>query len=169
VAIWIQAPAKIQADGEQVTLATILVWMAMQGQDCRPMVGQLVTPCTSSAQGYVTDNGHMTAESLAPSDWKPLFSCAYFSDGTKECSGVNLVPPREHVIEIRTKRTGQVEDWWAAPQDTYFRMRARADCIGRPDLYVWDESKGCGHLRLTREVWIDGVRWGVLKETEGTR
>lgn len=95
--------------------------------------------------------------------------------------------PAEHVIEIRTKREDKkdaIGEEKPAPSSCNVSDGTYLVCITEPvthwhcadadhvleggfdELAYWDVSHPnkpyC--IRVTREIWIDGHRWGVLKE-----
>jgi hypothetical protein len=69
--------------------------------------------------------------------------------------------PLEHVIEIRTKR--ERKEIKCTPAQSNITI-----CDGCPEGFGWDYGDMFRDycVRVTREVWIDGRRWGVLQEIE---
>lgn len=97
--------------------------------------------------------GQFTAKSV-DWQWKQLYTCAYLSDGEKECSHFSPVPPPEHVIEIRTRR------------EPTFILEWKGHC---PRNYEYDFSSRPAFprcQRVTKTLYIDGTKIGTIKETE---
>ncbi len=72
------------------------------------------------------------------------------------------VEPAEHIIEIRTKRElGAIQynkDHTIQGCQEGFIYEPMRSVVG--DMFAPEDC-----VRVTREVWIDGVRWGTLIES----
>ena len=82
---------------------------------------------------------------------------------------INPPAPAEHVIEIRTKRV-------ASGRINYCRP-VRDGRLENQECGSVSVKIGCpvgaictlASERVTHEIWIDNVRWGILKESESQR
>ena len=84
--------------------------------------------------------------------------CGQLDDENGNIIAQSFTPTAEHVIEIRTKRWVDTECW-----DRVMREHGcdPAAC-GFPD--VNHDMDKCNRVKKT--LWLDGQRWGVLRETD---
>ena len=148
------APAPGGAQGGGMTIAAIVLWMAMQGQaGCQ---GECDKPYSVQLLDY---SEKVTCQKMQPDGTTVPAPCV----ATDPAMPQIMPGPGEHVIEIRTKRetTAKVCREW--PETNTI--------VGCECPYDTTEVKHPSNfaaqcIRVTREVWIDGQKWGVLKETE---
>src|SRR6266568_39426 len=150
---------------------SLILWLMMQGQQRQapenPSTGYTFKIADTDFR-YVrirnTDTGWLQAEDSDGRKAQLPIQCDPLDSHDPHWTNCHVVPPvapAEHVIEIRTRRH-------RIPCGPHVN-----DCTEKigcaPDDYIqWfnEENVFACTGYTSREVWIDGVRWGTLKETE---
>lgn len=146
-------------------MLSVLVWLAMWGQG--QQIGDFSGQWTTDAPKY-----EVAKPTCEEGGWISIRRDDDTMDKIAVCHD-NLwhryTPPAEHVIEIKTVR----EDHGTAKDKRTLGLGGSPYC-DKPDdsLEYTDQCKEniCTSMyiaphcvKLTRELWIDGVRWGVVK------
>lgn len=136
-----------------MSIATVVAWLWMAAQSGNIPWDQDV--CRTYEWIVEDGNGKTSVEGLP---FCPIIAEGHSGPADFKWKILHKVPA-EHVIEIRTRHEDAEPKYWD-----------QAACPAGKET-VWEPTndprfKQSICARVTREIWVDGVKWGVLKESE---